>query len=234
MERRPDCRFAGLRELADFEIDGHGPQISPMTDRDEHRASLKSYRAKRNFWKTAEPRRSDRGRDDARPIFVIQEHDATSLHYDFRLEVEGTLKSWAVPKGPSTDPREKRLAVATEDHPLDYAWFEGVIPKDEYGGGTVLIWDRGSYRNITEKEGGLRPMPEALADGHVLVWLEGEKLSGGYALQRIDDDQDQWLLVKMDDEAADARRKPVSTEPASVVSGRLRDEIAEEESEEGE
>lgn len=160
-----------------------------------------------------------------KPVFVIQKHDARTLHYDFRLEVDGVLKSWAVPRGPSTDPRKKRLAVATEDHPLAYAEFEGVIPEGRYGGGTVLIWDRGTYENITEREGRLRPMPQAIADGHVAVRLAGEKISGGYALQRIDEDGDRWLLIKMDDDAADARRNPVSTEPASVATGRDLDEI---------
>jgi DNA ligase D-like protein (predicted 3'-phosphoesterase) len=191
---------------------------------------LESYRAKRDFGKSSEPEgvgeASDRG-----ATFAIQKHDASRLHYDFRLEVDGVLKSWAVPKGPSTDPREKRLAIRTEDHPLDYADFEGVIPEGEYGAGTVLIWDRGTYRNITEKEDGLRAMEDALADGHVLVWLEGEKISGGYALQRIDDKKDQWLLIKMDDAEADARRNPVSTEPRSVASGRDLDEISGEEGE---
>jgi len=188
---------------------------------------LEDYKGKRDFARSAEPR-GDAGADADATIFVIQKHDASSLHYDFRLAVDGTLKSWAVPKGPSTDPREKRLAIATEDHPLDYAGFEGVIPKDQYGGGTVLIWDRGHYRNITEKADGLRPMAKALAQGHVLVWLEGEKLRGGYALQRIDDQEDHWLLVKMDDAEADARRNPVSTEPRSVVTGRTIGEIADE------
>ena len=191
---------------------------------------LERYRAKRDFGKSSEPEGAGgpRGRGS---VFVIQKHDATSLHYDFRLEVDGVLKSWAVPKGPSTDPREKRLAIRTEDHPLDYAEFEGVIPEGEYGAGSVLIWDRGTYRNITEKDDGLRAMEDALADGHVLVWLDGEKISGGYALQRIDDEKDQWLLIKMDDAEADARRNPVSTEPRSVASGRDLDEISGEEGE---
>ncbi|NVK43873.1 MAG: DNA ligase [Oceanospirillaceae bacterium] len=186
--------------------------------------STREYRRKRNLEKSGEPAGAS-GRFGDAPVFVIQKHDASTLHYDFRLEVDGVLKSWAVPKGPSTDPREKRLAIQTEDHPLGYADFEGVIPKDQYGGGTVLIWDRGSYRNITEKEQGLCPPMRALEDGHLLVWLEGEKLAGGYALQRIDADKGHWLLIKMDDEQADARRNPVSTEPNSVATGRGLDEI---------
>lgn len=199
-----------------------------MASDDDADAALSEYRQKRDLSRSPEPSDGDANAAE-RPLFVIQKHDASSLHYDFRLEVDGTLKSWAVPKGPSTDLREKRLAIATEDHPLDYADFEGVIPEDDYGGGTVLVWDRGPYRNITEKDEGLRPMTDALAEGHALVWLEGEKLRGGYALQRIDREQDQWLLVKMDDAEADARRNPVSTEPHSVLSGRDLDAIARQE-----
>ena len=196
-----------------------------MVKHQHDRARLDQYRERRDFTRSTEPT-GDVGNTSGNPVFVVQKHDASNLHYDLRLEVDGVLKSWAVPKGPSTDPREKRLAIATEDHPLEYADFEGVIPEGEYGAGTVLVWDRGTYENITEKENGLRPMSEALAKGHALVRLSGEKIHGGYALQRIDDDADQWLLIKMDDDAADARRNPVSTEPASVVSGLTLDEIA--------
>ncbi len=189
---------------------------------------LAEYHGKRDFRHTPEPtggQRSTRGE----PMFVIQKHDASRLHYDFRLEVDGVLKSWAVPKGPSTDPREKRLAVPTEDHPLEYADFEGVIPEGEYGGGTVMVWDTGSYRNITEKKGEVIPAGEALAHGHLKVWLEGKKLQGGYALTRFKTGKDEaWLLVKMDDEKADARRDPVSTEPDSALSGRSLEEIRAE------
>ena len=195
-----------------------------MAKHPDERDRLRAYREKRDFSRSSEPQGGADTQSDA-PVFVIQKHDASSLHYDFRLEVDGVLRSWAVPKGPSTDPREKRLAIATEDHPLDYAEFEGVIPEGEYGAGTVLIWDRGTYENITRKEDGVRPMSEALADGHALVRLDGEKIGGGYAMQRIDDDKDQWLLIKMDDDAADARRNPVSTEPLSVATGRDLDEI---------
>jgi len=205
-----------------------------MNDDPRSEGRLDRYRRKRDPSRTPEPggeSGSAPAENSAAPAFVIQKHDASSLHYDFRLEVDGALKSWAVPKGPSTDPRDKRLAIATEDHPLDYADFEGVIPEGEYGAGTVLVWDRGTYENITDKEDGTRPMAEALEAGHALVRLHGEKISGGYALQRIDDDEDQWLLIKMDDDEADARRNPVSTEPASVISGRDLDEIALEEGE---
>lgn len=196
---------------------------------------IKKYRSKRNFDQTGEPRGSaSKGTSSDTPQFVIQKHDASTLHYDFRLEVDGVLKSWAVPKGPSTDPAEKRLAIPTEDHPLEYADFEGVIPEGEYGAGTVLIWDRGPYRNITEKDGEKQAMDKAIEAGHVLVELQGEKISGGYALHRTGSGDDaRWLLVKMDDEHADARRKPVSTEPKSVVSGRTIKQVAAEEEESG-
>ena len=161
-------------------------------------------------------------------MFVVQKHDASSLHYDFRLEADGVLKSWAVPKGPSTDPREKRLAVPTEDHPLDYGDFEGTIPQGEYGAGSVIVWDTGSYRNLTERDGHEVPVADAVEQGHVTVWLEGEKLTGGYALTRVGRGE-RWLLVKERDQEADARRNPVSTEQLSVTSGRGLDDVEGEE-----
>jgi DNA ligase D-like protein (predicted 3'-phosphoesterase) len=152
--------------------------------------------------------------------FVIQQHAASTLHFDFRLEAGGTLKSWAVPKGPSTDPRDKRLAVRVGDHPVSWGDFEGVIRRG-YGKGAVIVWDAGPYRNLDDV-----PVEQGVEDGHVKVWLEGEKLRGGYALTRTGGGKrEQWLLVKMRDEEADARRNPVSTEPASVISGRTVEEL---------
>ncbi len=186
---------------------------------------MRDYHERRDFARTPEPRGGKR-RAGRQPIFVIQEHAASTHHFDFRLEVDGALASWAVPKGPSTDPRVKRLAVPTEDHPLDYADFEGVIPEGEYGGGTVLVWDRGPYDNLTEKDGEPVPMAEAIQKGHVAVRLHGEKLKGGWALHRTGSGSDaNWLLIKMRDEAADARRRPTSTQPRSVKSGRTLAEI---------
>jgi DNA ligase D-like protein (predicted 3'-phosphoesterase) len=193
-------------------------------------SSLKEYQKKRDFAKTNEPSVDQKSNSD-QPVFVIQKHDAQNLHYDFRLEVDGVLKSWAVPKGPSTDPSEKRLALPTEDHPLDYADFEGVIPEDQYGGGTVMVWDTGSYRNLQADKDDPVDMKESLKQGHVEVWLKGEKIQGGYALIRTSKgDSERWLLIKMDDDQADARRNPVSTEPKSVKSGRTLEEIAKQES----
>jgi DNA ligase D-like protein (predicted 3'-phosphoesterase) len=197
-----------------------------MTKSDD---SLKEYKRKRDFRKSPEPQGSSRERAE-KPLFVIQKHDASSLHYDFRLEVGSVLKSWAVPKGPSTDPSVKRLALPTEDHPMDYADFEGVIPEGEYGGGTVMVWDTGPYRNLrAEKEGDGASMAEALDQGKVEIWLQGKKLQGGYALIRTGgDDKARWLLIKMDDEEADARRNPTSTENKSALSGRTMEEIRNE------
>lgn len=191
---------------------------------------LKMYRDKRDFERSPEPAGEGRGSSSAGGRFVIQKHDASSLHYDFRLETEGVLASWAVPKGPSTDPREKRLAIRTEDHPVDYIDFEGVIPEPEYGAGAVMVWDAGSYRNLAEpdEEGGDPPsVARQIEEGRVKVWLEGEKVAGGYALVRTrgSGDDEQWLLIKMDDEEADARRNPTSTEPDSVKTGRTMQEI---------
>ncbi|MER7012446.1 DNA polymerase ligase N-terminal domain-containing protein [Saccharopolyspora sp. NPDC000359] len=183
---------------------------------------LSTYRRKRDLERSGEPRG---GAPGDRPRFVVQRHDASSLHHDFRLEVDGVLKSWAVPKGPSLDPREKRLATPTEDHPLDYADFEGEIPEG-YGAGTVVVWDTGTYRNDTERDGEPVTMSDGLAAGHVKVRLHGEKLRGDFALTRTKiRGREQWLLVKVDDEGADRRRNPVSTQPESVLSGRTNDEL---------
>jgi DNA ligase D-like protein (predicted 3'-phosphoesterase) len=141
------------------------------------------------------------------PRFVIQQHHATSMHWDFRLEVGGTFKSWAVPKGPSMRPRDKRLAMAVDDHSIASGDFEGV-----YGSAPVIIWDRGTYENLRDES-----MEEALAAGHASFWLEGEKLHGGWSLRRTDGRR--WLLVKRRDEHADSG-DPVATRPESVVSGR--------------
>jgi DNA ligase D-like protein (predicted 3'-phosphoesterase) len=190
--------------------------------------SLETYRSKRHFEQTPEPRgRAGRGRSK-KPRFVIHEHDASTLHYDFRLEAAGVLKSWAVAKGPSTDPKEKRLAVPTEDHPLEYAKFEGTIPEGQYGAGPVIVWDAGTYRNLTEQDGEEVPVERAAEDGHVAVWLEGEKLRGDYALTRTGGGKrGRWLLVKMKDEGADARRNPVKSQPESVISGKRIEDLAE-------
>jgi DNA ligase D-like protein (predicted 3'-phosphoesterase) len=194
---------------------------------------LEPYRAKRTAGATPEPgltgdgarerpSAQTRGGEPA-PRFVIHKHDATSLHYDLRLEVDGTLRSWAVPKGPSTDPATKRLAVEVEDHPLDYADFEGVIGSGNYGSGAVIVWDAGTYRNLDEQ----RTMAQALEAGHAKVWLAGEKLHGGWTLQRTGGGaKPQWLLIKRRDENAAAGPEVTITRPESVRSGRTVEEVA--------
>lgn len=193
--------------------------------------SKKTYKEKREFSKTPEPEGGKEKGNPENPRFVIQKHNATNLHFDFRLEIDHTLKSWAVPKGPSTDPAVKRMAIPTEDHPLEYRNFEGTIPQGEYGGGTVMIWDRGTFRNLKkDKEGKEIDLSKSFKMGTLEFWLEGEKLKGGYALIKMKSGnmKDNWLLIKMDDEEADARRNPVNTENKSVVSGKTMKEIAEE------
>jgi DNA ligase D-like protein (predicted 3'-phosphoesterase) len=153
------------------------------------------------------------------PRFVIQQHDARSLHFDFRLEVAGTFKSWAVPKGPSMDPRDKRLAMEVDDHSISWGDFEGVIPGGEYGAGRVIVWDRGTYENLRDE-----PMEDSLAAGHASFRLHGEKLHGGWSIRRIEGRR--WLLVKRRDDEADSG-DPVAERPESVVSGRTIEELRE-------
>lgn len=189
---------------------------------------LRQYRAKRDFRKTPEPAPRKKHRA-GKAIFVIQKHAASHLHYDFRLEIDGVLVSWAIPKGPSTDPRIKRLAVRTEDHPMEYAKFEGNIPLGQYGGGTVIVWDTGHYDDITtDIEENPSDVVSGLENGHIAVWLHGHKLQGGYALTqtKMRGDPRNWLLVKMKDKMADARRNPTSTQPESVLSGCTVEQVA--------
>ncbi|GAB2984170.1 DNA ligase D [Mucilaginibacter puniceus] len=183
--------------------------------------SLKEYVKKRDFTKTAEPK-AGRSKDKNKLMFVIQKHDASRLHYDFRLEMEGVLKSWAVPKGPSTDPKTKRLAMMVEDHPFDYRNFEGIIPEGEYGGGTVIVWDEGTYEPIEEikgKKAQEKHLLEQLKSGSVKIKLHGEKLNGEFALVKTHGMGDNaWLLIKHDDDYAS--KKDITKLDTSVLSGK--------------
>lgn len=189
--------------------------------------ALLDYRAKRDFTKTAEPKGTRPIRAAEYPRFVIQKHDATRLHYDLRLEVDGVFKSWAVTKGPSRDPADKRLAVEVEDHPLDYGDFEGTIPEGEYGGGTVMLWDRGFWAPLDGADAA-----QALAKGELKFNLAGEKLKGSYVLVRMKHDRTggkrtNWLLIKHKDEYAKAGDDDaLLNKDRSVASGRTMAQIA--------
>jgi bifunctional non-homologous end joining protein LigD len=192
--------------------------------------SLHEYRQKRNFRETPEPRGGvRRSSSGSVRMFLVQKHDASRLHYDFRLEINGVLASWAIPKGPSLSPADKRLAVRTEDHPIEYGDFEGVIPEGQYGAGTVMVWDRGTY----ETSDGRSP-EQQLANGEIKVVLHGQKLQGGFVLIRTgkgsaDPAQEKsWLLIKQRDQSAD--RYWNIEHPKfyySVLTGRTLKEIAE-------
>lgn len=170
---------------------------------------------------------SERRPADGERIYCMQKHRASTLHYDLRLQIGGALASWAVPKGPSTNPADKRLAIRVDDHPLDYADFEGVIPEDSYGAGTVMVWDRGTHENLKD-----RSLEEALADGHIEVFIRGEKLQGGYALVQMQGrGEDNWLLIKMDDDHARRDINITEAAPHSAASGRSLEEIAAESAE---
>jgi DNA ligase D-like protein (predicted polymerase)/DNA ligase D-like protein (predicted 3'-phosphoesterase) len=155
--------------------------------------AFEEYKKKRNFATTSEPE-PDEFKKNEQSIYVVQKHNARRIHFDFRIGHDGVLKSWAVPKGLSDDPRDKRLAIRTEDHPVAYATFSGEIPEGEYGAGTVEIWDKGKFVNITIKGGKVQPLSEALEKGHFIIYLKGDKLNGTYAFTRLD--QDNWVIVK--------------------------------------
>jgi len=182
-------------------------------------ATLETYRSKRDFKTTPEPSGRTRAKAKAGDSFVIQKHDATRLHYDFRLEMDGVLKSWAVTRGPSLDPAEKRLAVHVEDHPLEYGDFEGTIPKGEYGGGTVLVWDRGTWEPVGDPHKGY-------AKGHLEFELHGEKLHGRWHLVKMQgkrrEKRENWLLIKAEDDEARPAGAPdiLEEQPDSVKTGR--------------
>ncbi|MGE5436476.1 MAG: DNA polymerase ligase N-terminal domain-containing protein [Syntrophothermus sp.] len=163
---------------------------------------LKEYKAKRKFEKTSEPEGKEKAtKGELR--FVIQKHHATRLHYDFRLELDGVLKSWAVPKGPSLNPADKRLAMMVEDHPYDYKDFEGIIPKDNYGAGEVIVWDEGTYHSLQSEDfkESINFLREGLAKGDLKFFLNGKKLKGGFGLVKIKSkDDNSWLLIKKKDE----------------------------------
>jgi bifunctional non-homologous end joining protein LigD len=189
---------------------------------DRSDTSIARYDAKRDFKRTPEPAAKRIATKPRSLRFVIQLHDATQLHYDFRLEADGVLKSWAVPKGPSLDPADKRLAMRVEDHPLDYRNFEGVIPKGNYGAGEVIVWDRGTYRPQTD----VRP-EKSIDDGQIKFTLRGKKLQGNFALVKMhgrDGADSAWLLIKERDDFVDKRWR-AAAHAKSVKTGRTLDDL---------
>ncbi|MFI5673208.1 DNA polymerase ligase N-terminal domain-containing protein [Streptomyces cellulosae] len=195
------------------------------------RDRLRDYRGKRDFARTREPEGRPAFAGSA-PRFVVQIHDASTMHFDFRLQVDDVLKSWSVPKGPSPDPKDKRLAVPTEDHPLEYEEFEGVIPRGEYGGGTVIVWDHGTYEPLShDREGRPVDFGESLERGHARFRLHGSKLRGEYALTRFRKGRDEsWLLVKASEGQAKGPGKAAGTpdprRARSARSGRTLAQVA--------
>jgi bifunctional non-homologous end joining protein LigD len=191
------------------------------------RKQLTTYNAKRDFSKTDEPEGIARERSGGRLEFVIQKHAASHLHFDLRLELDGVMKSWAVPKGPHYDPRVRRLAMEVEDHPMEYNAFEGTIPKGEYGGGTVMIWDRGTYE--ADGGGGEAELRSGYDKGDLKFVMHGTRMLGGWVLVRTRRDprgRAQWLLIKHRDEFATTDLDVVADANTSIVTGRTMDEIA--------
>ena len=197
------------------------------------RTALAEYRRKRDFSRTAEPAGdapapAKRGR----LRFVIQKHAATRLHFDLRLELDGVMKSWAVPKGPSLDPSDRRLAMQVEDHPIEYNRFEGIIPKGEYGGGTVMLWDRGTYEpNYDEGRNDIQALRDGLRRGRLKVRFDGRRMQGGWTLVRMhgrDEDAGKpaWLFIKERDEHADPSLELVAASMTSVATHRTMEQIA--------
>ena len=188
-------------------------------------APLSEYNAKRDFTRTDEPAGKVPRPRGKLLHFVIQKHAASHLHYDLRLELDGVMKSWAVPKGPSLDPTVRRLAMEVEDHPIAYNTFEGTIPEGEYGGGTVMLWDRGTYE--ADDDGGPASLRRGYEKGALRFQMHGKRLEGGFVLARLRrPGRPQWLLIKRRDDHADPKRDVTAEETTSVVSRRTMEQIA--------
>jgi bifunctional non-homologous end joining protein LigD len=202
---------------------------APTRARRSSESQLEEYRRKRDFSRTAEPRGGS-ARAARKLAYVIQKHAASRLHYDLRLELDGVMKSWAVPKGPSLDPSIKRLAMQVEDHPIEYNTFEGTIPKGEYGGGTVMLWDRGSYEYGGDDPDPLEGLRRGYEKGDFKFVLHGKRLKGSWVLVRIrrgDPSKPQWLLIKHRDEFAEPETDVTEEYQTSAATGRTMDAIAE-------
>jgi bifunctional non-homologous end joining protein LigD len=208
-----------------------GIPLAPQAGMPDH-DSLEEYRRKRDFEKSPEPAGKKRRGKRGSLHFVVQKHAASHLHFDFRLELQGVMKSWAVPKGPSLDPAVKRLAVEVEDHPIEYNSFEGTIPKGEYGGGTVMLWDRGTYTAAdAEDDDSAETLRRGYENGEIEFILHGERLRGGWTLVRTrrgprSGARSQWLLMKRRDDYARPGSDVVAEYTTSVASGRDMETLA--------
>jgi DNA ligase D-like protein (predicted 3'-phosphoesterase) len=194
--------------------------------------SLATYHGVRDFAKSPEPE-GETVKDTHEHRFAIHKHGGTSQQYELRLEIDGVLKTWVLPKGPSLDTQERRLALPLEDHPVEYLDFEGVIPEGQYGEGPVIVWDQGGYQNLRkDKEDDWSSMGAAYEDGKIEVELKGQKLEGGFALIRTEEEDaeqgERWLMVKMDDEFANPDEHVASNQPRSVISGYTTEELLDE------
>jgi bifunctional non-homologous end joining protein LigD len=227
-KRAPAKRPAAKRSTTKRAATKRSAKKSPARKRTASKRStraLAEYNRKRDFTRTKEPEGRVPARAHKKLQFVIQKHDARNLHYDLRLELDGVMKSWAVPKGPSLDPSTKRLAMEVEDHPIEYNSFEGTIPEGEYGGGTVMLWDRGTYE--AEDGGGAASLRDGYERGDLKVILHGKRLHGSWVLVRMKrPGRPQWLLIKHRDDYADAKRDITDEMTKSVATRRSMEQIA--------
>jgi DNA ligase D-like protein (predicted 3'-phosphoesterase) len=197
-------------------------------------ANLKKYRARRELRRTSkyEPYGKIKKSKSKKLLYVVQKHDASHLHFDLRLEIDGVLKSWAVPKGIPTTRGVRRLAMPTDDHPMEYGDFEGIIPEGHYGAGTVMIWDTGTFENIKEKDGKLVPLKESYKQGTVEVFIKGKKIWGPYALIKTKGlySKDSWILLKMNPREEESKKQSIKTikKDVSALTGRTMKQITDD------
>jgi bifunctional non-homologous end joining protein LigD len=223
--KRPAKKAVAKKSAAKKAVAKKSPAKKAATKKSGATAALAEYNRKRDFTRTKEPAGTVPKRATRALHFVIQKHAASHLHYDFRLELDGVMKSWAVPKGPSYDPAVRRLAMEVEDHPISYNSFEGTIPAGEYGGGTVMLWDRGTYE--AEDGGGAESLRRGYEKGDLKIVMHGERLRGGWVLVRMNrPGRPQWLLIKHRDETADPDLDVTAKHVKSVVTKRTMEQIA--------
>ena len=227
--KKTAVKKAGAKKAGAKKAAARNPAVKRGTKKTTKKpaAALAEYRRKRDFTRTREPA-GGKAAAGTRLAYVIQKHAASHLHFDLRLELDGVMKSWAVPKGPSLDPTVKRLAMQVEDHPIEYNKFEGTIPQGEYGGGTVMLWDRGTYTAPGDEPDPEAALRRGYEKGDFKFELHGKRLHGSWVLVRIrrDEERRQWLLIKHRDEFAEEGADIVAEEQTSVATGRTMEEIS--------